>query len=166
MGRGAGQIVYEDDLAYPDICVCVQTVAQTGWTSATYTPITFTAETIDTLGIHDTASNTARFVIGLKLGWWKVNGVYVSASNTNTTLKRAVLRKNGTEISGTFNGDIQTSGTAIVGQTPAGILVEATAAADYVEICGYQTAASGTIGTAVSGSAASSISLEWVRPSL
>lgn len=166
MGRGAGQIVYEDDLKYPDICFCVQTAAQTGWTSATYTPITFTSEIVDSAGIHDNSSNTARFIIGNKLGWWKVNGVYVPASNNATTLKRGVLRKNGTEINGSFNGDIQSAGTAIVGQSAGTVLVEATAAADYIEICGYQTAASGTIGTAVSGSAASSIALEWLRPSL
>lgn len=155
-----------DPFLDPCICHCVQTVVQTGWTSATYTPITFTAEVVDSHGIHDTGSNTARFIIGTRLGWWKVSGVYVPAANTARTLKRAVLRKNGTEINGSFNGDFEATSSVIVGEESPVIFVEATNASDYVELCGYMTAASGTLGTAISASAGSSITLEWKRPSL
>lgn len=145
------------------ICHCVQTVAQTGWTSATYTAITFTTEVTDIAAIHDNSSLTNRFVIGKRLGWWKVSGLYVPASNAAITAKRAVLRKNGTEINGSFDGDVAASNATIVAQGTPTIFVQATVITDYIELMGYETAASGTIGTAVSGSAASSITLEWSR---
>lgn len=144
----------------------VQGTAQTGWTSATFTSITFTAaDIIDRDAQHSTSSNTSRVVIGNTLGWYKVSGLYVVASNTASTLVRAQLALNGAAIGGSTTSLNATSTGGILGLPTPTILVEATAAADYVEIQGYQTAGSGTIGTAVSGAFASSLTVEYVGKS-
>ncbi len=165
----AGDIIYATDV---DICLCqlVQQTgaAQTGWTSATPTAVTFGvgSETVDTHNAHDTGSNTSRINIGVKLGWWHIEGVYVPVNQNNTTLIRAIVGLNGNLIPGSFTGLPFTSpGTSLIGITTRAILVEATSASDYVELYGYQTAGSGSIGTAVNSYAASSLSAIWQRSS-
>jgi hypothetical protein len=132
------------------MCHLVQQTAQTGWTSATATAVTFGAssEVIDTEGAHDTGSNTSRIVIGKRLGWWEISGVYCPPSNTATTLVRAIIYKNGVFVPGSFAGLPFASTSALIGITTPVVPVQATSATDYVELFGYQTAASGTIGTA------------------
>lgn len=174
----AGDVIYASDhntvesgtLGAP-VCQLVQQAgaSQSGWTSATPTAVTFGAgsEAVDTHNAHDVSTNNSRITIGVKLGWWLVEGVYVPANQNNTTLIRAILAKNGTSIPGSFTGlPFPTApGTALIGITTRSILIEATSASDYVELQGYQTAASGTIGTAVSSYATSSLTATWQRPS-
>lgn len=146
----------------------VQQTAQTGWTSATPTAITFGAssEVVDTGAFHDTATNNTRIVIGGKLGWWLINGVYCPTSNNATTTVRAMIYKNGVAIGGGFGGQSLSATTALVGVPTPVVLVEATTATDYVELWGYQTAASGTLGTSInSGFVACSLTAVWQRPS-
>jgi hypothetical protein len=157
------------ELESPPMCHLVQQTAQTGWTSNTLTAITFGtgSEVIDTDAIHSEGSNTSRLQIGLKLGWWEVSGVYAAASNSATTIIRAAMYKNGVVINGSFGGDqLSTTGSFYTASTPV-LLVEATSSTDYVELYGHQTAASGTIGTAINSSmVASSITAVWRRKSL
>jgi hypothetical protein len=146
------------------MCHLVQTIAQTGWTSATLNAVTFGSgsEVIDTDGMHDTGSNTSRIVIGNRLGWWEISGVYVPVNQNANTNLRAVLRKNGSDINGSFSGlYVSSPGTAFVGVTTPRVLVQATSVTDYVELMGYQTAASGTIGTAVNTYVTSSLTAVW-----
>ncbi len=151
------------------MCHLVQQVAQSGWTTSTPTAVTFGSgsEVIDTDALHDTSTNTSRVVIGKKLGWWEVSGVYCPAgANTATTLVRSMIYKNGNLIAGAFAGIPQSSITAFVAVPTPVILVEATSVTDYVELMGFQTAGSGTIGTAgINIYVASSITAVWQRPS-
>ena len=145
----------------------VQQASQTGWTSATFTAVTFGAssEVIDRDTQHSTSSNTSRVVIGDTLGWYKVSGVYVPAVNSATTFVRCCIAKNGTEVNGScssFN-PVSTS-SALALPTPT-VLVEATSATDYVELLGWQTAASGTIGTVAGTIISPSLTVEYVGKS-
>ena len=166
-----GDIIYASDVNPTiDACLChlVQQAQQTGWTSATATAVTFGAgsEVVDTDSLHDTGSNTSRIVIGKRLGWWEVSGVYCPPSNSATTLVRAILYRNGALIPGSFAGLPFASTTALIGVATPTVEVEATAVTDYVELMGYQTAASGTIGTVgLNSYVACSLRARWVRES-
>lgn len=128
----------------------VQGTAQTGWTSGTYTAITFTNEDLDRDGTHSTTTNTSRIVIGGTLGWWRIGGLYASPSNAATTILRAAIALNGTRVNGSI-GSMTPGGAAAISIATQMVMVEASAAGDYVELLGWQTAGSGTIGTSVSG---------------
>ena len=142
-----------------------QAVAQTGWVSASTNDITFTTEVLDRDGQHSTASNTHRVVIGNTLGWYRVSGVVVFAGNTAATLLRANISLNGTAVNGSYvslgvaAATLSSSATAL---STNSVLVQATTATDWVSLQGLVTAASGTLGTAVSGAVTSSLTVEWV----
>lgn len=161
----AGAPILASDLNAPT-CHLVQQSAQTGWTSNTMTVVTFGSgsEVLDTDTLHDTASNNSRIVIGKRLGWWKISGVYAGASNSATSILRSCISKNGTEIDGSFGGiQLSSTGSLYTVATPT-ILVQATSATDYIELKGSQSAGSGTIGTLVSGTARCSLTAIW-KPS-
>ena len=152
--------------AQPPCCFLVQQSAQTSWTTATPTAVTFGAgsEVTDTDGLHDTGSNTTRIVIGKKLGWWEISGVYCAPANTNTVAVRAYLYLNGIAIPGSVGGYNPASSTTIQCVTSPTVLVKAVSSSDYVELYGWQTAGAGTLGTAISGDVASSFRATWKRP--
>ena len=151
------------DFATRPVFFATQAVAQSAWTSGAFTPITFTTEVIDRDGQHSTTLQTSRVVIGGTLGWYRVSGVYVPAGNTAATLVRSNLALNGVAINGSYAAhQPTTSGNTLGIPTPV-VIVQATTATDYVEINGAVTAASGTLGTAVGGSGATSALLvEWI----
>jgi len=126
------------------------------------TAVTFTAEELDRDGQHSTTVNTSRVVIGGTLGWWRVHGIYAAPGNTNTVLTRARIALNGSGLAaGQCNSQWSSfSGTAAI-QTGV-VYVEATAAADYVELQGFQQAAAGTIGTGIAVDIASTLTLEYL----
>lgn len=167
----AGDVLDAADLEMiynPPTCYLVQQVAQTGWTSATETNITFGSGStvVDTGALHsETGANPERILIGKKLGVWELSGVYCPVNQTNTTLVRSVLYMNGTSIKGGFCGLPFSSTTALIGISTPTIEVVATSSSDYVALRGYQTAASGTIGTAINSYVASSFRAVWKRPS-
>lgn len=154
-----GQLAADADAAWQiPKCFLVQQAAQTGWTTATNTAVTFGSgsEVVDNGTFHDEASNTSRIVIGKKLGWWQISGIYVPASNGATTYARALIAKNGVVIPGGWGGQVLASATGFVGVSSAVTLVQATNATDYIELLGQQFAGSGTIGTAISTTPVSS----------
>lgn len=154
---------------YTPVCHLIQPSGQTqsGWTNGAATAVTFgTGSTIlDTEGAHSESTNISRVVIGKKLGWWKVSGVYCPASgNAAATQYRAVIGKNGTPIPGSF-GEPAGATTNFVGVTTPTVLVQATSSSDYVELMGVTVAGSGTIGTSTSSPYVNcSIYAEWTRP--
>ncbi len=151
------------DFATRPVAFMVQTVAQTGWTSATFTAVTFTTEAIDRDGQHSTTVNTSRVTIGGTLGWYRVSGLYAAAANGVATLVRTAIGFNGTNVNGSYSAQSPSSAAVVLGVPTGTVLVQATAATDYVELLGAMTAASGTIGTAVAGSgSASSLLVEWI----
>jgi hypothetical protein len=150
-------------LATRPLLYIAQGTGQTGWTSATFTSVTFAAtDTLDRDGQHDPASNNSRVVIGNTLGWYRVSGLYVAPSNTATTLLRAQIALNGTAVDGSTSSINGTSTGGVLGLPTTGVVVQATAAADYIELQGYQQAASGTIGTVVSSAFRCSLAVEWL----
>jgi hypothetical protein len=150
----------------------VQQTAQTGWTTATFTAITFGAssEVADRDGQHSTSSNTSRIVIGGTLGLYAVIGTYGAAGNNVATLLRAAIAFNGTRLAqgmstvgplGVSATGTAASGSALSVTTPL-CIVASTVSTDYVEIQGYVSAASGTLGTSVSTDFASSLTAIWL----
>lgn len=151
----------------PSACYLLQQTAQTGWSSGTNTAITFGSgsEVLDTDALHDTSTNNTRIVIGKRLGWWQVCGVYCAPNNGNTTLLRCVVGKNGSALNGGMTSIPFSGSSAFITMPSPVVMVEATSATDYVELYGYQTAGAGTLGTAVAGGIASGFNAVWVRPS-
>lgn len=148
------------DMWHPYVRV-VQGTAQTGWSDATYTDITFAAADVeDTDAVHDPSSNNARFLIGQRIGVWAVSGVYVPPSNSATTAIRCGVAKNGTQITGSVSGINVPSNAGILGVPSHVVLVRAALNTDYVTIQGWQSVSSGTTrGSAPSGTMASAASL-------
>lgn len=164
IGNLAGDL--ETQLSVPMVHL-VQQTAQTGWTSATSTPVTFGAgsEVVDSAGMHDTSSNTSRIVIGGRLGWWQVSGIYAPATNSNATYLRSSIGFNGALVAGSTGGILVGSAAGFLAVPSGTVLVQATSASDYVELLGYQIAVSGTIGTGVSAPLiVSSLTATWLRP--
>lgn len=157
------------DLADVPLCHVVQQSGgtQSGWSSITETAVTFGAGStvVDTLGIHSEGSNTSRLVIGMKLGWWEVSGVYVPASNGANTEPRAMLFKNGSFVVGSGAGWTIPTTTHLYGIPTPTIEIEATAGGDYIELRGYMTAGSGTLGTGYASYLACSLRAKWLRES-
>ena len=135
--------------------------------AATFTSVTFGAssEVIDRDTQHSTASNTSRVVIGDTLGWYKVSGLYVTASNSATTLVRCGITFNGTIINGSCASVSPNATSSVQALATATVLVEATSSTDYVELQGLMTAGSGTIGTAVGAQISPSLTVEYVGKS-
>lgn len=152
----------------PCICMLTQQTAQTGWASSSVNAITFGAgsEIIDSDTLHDTGTNTSRIIIGKRLGWWEVSGIYCPASNSASNSVRSMIAKNGTTIDGSFGGQVPAAVAGFIGVATASILVEATLSTDYIELQGFQTASSGTLGTAINTYVRSSLTAKWVRASL
>lgn len=167
---GAGDRVFWSDVAdaiRPPACHLVQATgaAQTGWGTLAATAVTFGAgsEILDDLVLHDTATLNTRVIIGKKLGWWKVSGVYCPAVNAAMLQARAYIGKNGAAVQGSYGGE--GAATVFTGVTTPVVLVEATAVTDYVELYGVEQAASGTIGTTVNSYIASSLTATWLHAS-
>lgn len=149
----------------PSICMVAQQTVQTGWTADALTGVTFgtSSTAIDTDGIHSESSNTTRLVIGGKLGWWQINGVFVPVTNASITRYRSVIGKNGTAVAGSFSGVTKASGSFDGVSTPV-VLVQATVSTDYVELFGA-VGGTGTLGSGINTYIASSLTAIWVRPS-
>lgn len=144
----------------------VQQTAQTGWTTATSTAVTFgTGSTvIDTGSFHSESSNTSRVVIGKQLGWWQIGACYCPQGNSNTTYARGIIYKNGVAnpVNGAFGGQVLSNAAGFVGVAVPVTLVQATASTDYIELYGQQHATSTPIGTAVSsGFVACTLTAIW-----
>lgn len=147
------------------MCQLIQQSAQSGWATGVATAITFGAssETVDTGAFHDTSTNTTRIVIGKKLGWWRLSGVYVPVNSANTGAVRGYYAKNGTALVGSMGG-FNLAATAVGGVVVPTFLVQATVATDYVELIGQQFISSGTGGTVIASPAASSFTAIWHCP--
>jgi hypothetical protein len=142
-----------DRLASMPMVSLLQTTGVTGWTSATYTAVTFgtSSEEYDTYGMHDEVTNNSRVVIGLELGYYEVSGVVAFVGNTATTLVRAGIALNGSMVAGSIASMAPLSSSSALAVTTNRRIIRATSATDYVELMGWQTAASGSNGTLVSG---------------
>lgn len=126
-----------------------QGTAQTGWTTGTYTTITFGTEDFDWGTIHDPVTNASRINIGVKLGLWEVSGMYAAAVNNVCSNHRARMIVNGSQINGGLTSFAMTTSGFVCIPIPTQ-LVLATVSTDYVEMQGYMVAGSGTLGTTVS----------------
>jgi hypothetical protein len=108
----------------------------------------------DTLGVHDPVTSNSQINIGKVLGWWMLTGVYASAGTAAGGGRRVRWLLNGTTgVNGAYVSFPTASGTAITGgfwAVESTALVQATAAADYVELQGLQDTG-GALNTQVSG---------------
>lgn len=167
----AGSPVNAGDLeaiADPSICHLVQQpgATQSGWTAGAATAVTFGSGStvIDSDSIHSESSNTSRLVIGKRLGWWQISGVYVPTSNAGASITqvRALIYKNGSAFYGAFGGGAYSQ--VFIGVETPTVLVQATSSTDYVELMGVMVGSGSPLGTTTSSPyVASSIAAVWVR---
>lgn len=114
--------------------------------AATFTAMTFDgADEVDTLGIHDPVTNNSRLNIGLLLGWWLVIA-HTPWGGVSASGKRSRLVLNGvTGINGGYVAIPAVTATTAGFQTTDSVaLVQATAAADYVQCQAYTDLAAST----------------------
>lgn len=138
----------------------VQAVAQTGWTTSTYTALTWSTEVFDTDGQH--TGSSSQVTIGTTLGLYRVRGIVCFAANSAATQIRAAIALNGTLVEGSMTS-IPLSTASNAQSLMCEFEVRSTTGTDYVELWGFVTAASGTLGTNVSTNAKSSLTVEWIR---
>lgn len=131
----------------------------------THTSLTFgTGSTvIDTHGFHSESSNTSR-VTPTVAGWYAVTGGYSTSGRTDYTSLQASIRLNGSNLaSDSKSGPNATSTNREVVVGP--VMVQVNGTTDYLEIAGLQAnGASAAANTNVSGSSASSLQVEFLRP--
>jgi hypothetical protein len=146
-------------------CRLTQATAQTSWTTTTFTTITFTAEDFNwpPAGgtLHSNSVNTSRINIGSRLGLWELQGTVAFAQNSAAVRHAVHVTLNGTAINGSMNSLGLATAQFVVISTPL-TPIQATAAGDYVELQGLVNAASGTLGTAVSGELRCSFSAKYL----
>lgn len=153
-GLAADWNAYVDNLAAwldtgRPIIHAYQTATQT-ISTATFTPITFTAETVDRRGQHSTASNTSRITATADLGTYFVVGVVAWATNATGT-RRAKLVDTTSGVSTDLPGSqlVFAPGSALGSSITFGIWIPS-ASTSYVEMHGYQDSG-GNLATTVSG---------------
>ena len=131
----------------------------------THTALTFgTGSTlIDTHGYHSESTNNSR-VTPLLAGVYAVSGGYSTSARTDYASLQASIRLNGTNLaSDNKMGPNATSANREVVVGP--VFVQMNGTTDYVEIAGYQdNVANVAVNTNVSGSSASSLQVEFLRP--
>jgi hypothetical protein len=137
-------------------CRVTQSAAQTGWTTGAFTNITFGAEDYDWGNLFAVGTSATKLMLGqAALGLWLIGGHFVPAGNAGATLLRARYTFNGTAVNGA-TPSFGNSVSSILGLAMTPTPVITTASTDSVELQGLVTAASGTLGTAVSGDSRSS----------
>lgn len=112
--------------------ITLQTITNNTWTS-----ITFTAEDIDTHGMHSTATNTSRFTVpsGYAGIYELSGGVSWAGGTTGQRWTRWAL--NGTEIDGSGTSIDATSGGQAL--TDAQTITVSLVAGDYIELQGLHS---------------------------
>lgn len=137
----------------------IQTAAQSLPNNA-YTPITFTAEQIDTHNGHSTSSNTSRYVI--PAGWsgiWRVSGAVLVVGTGGR--RAAAIAKNGT-----LQPGLQIVPAVATGDTSATTAPKLfnAVAGDYFELWGYQdSGAAKNTGSDFAGGFVCCLDVEFVR---
>ena len=166
MGTGAGQIVFEDDIAAIEDSSSdkpagrmVQSGAQTGILNNVLTACTFTTEDFDTHGFHSTSVLTSR-VTPTVSGLYDVRGGVSITGQTDYTTVEAVIRFNGNAIAPAHRITPSAGSQTLV--IPATAFVVCNGSTDYFEIAfRLQRSGAGTSGTVVSSQFASV--LEWAK---
>jgi hypothetical protein len=138
-------------------CELRQTAAQS-IPNATFTPLTFTTEDVDTRNGHSTSVNTSRYTAQVAGRYLIAGGFSVDVNGTGS--RGVVFAKNGGFIDGT-QVMLASSGGLVSTIVPARSKTINLAIGDDVEIYGYQNAG-GALNTLVSGSDQSSFLIEYV----
>lgn len=140
----------------------VQAVAQTGIASATSTPVTFTAEDLDSHNFHSTAVNTSR-VTPTVPGWYNVKGGVAFGGATDYIVNESFIRQNGTVGLPPANR-ITPSASSQTLVLPCAAKVFCNGAGDYFELCLRATKTAGTISTTISSQFTSTLEWDYDRP--
>lgn len=113
-------------------CSVYRGTTQTGIVTATFTPINFTSEDSDVLGMHDNSTNPSRITIPTGYGGsWLVNAQI--RWETGTYFKQLVFFINGAE-QGERDGSSEN-----IDKVVNWAFVISLSAGDYIEAVGYQT---------------------------
>jgi hypothetical protein len=121
-------------LETPALSLVRQTVAQSIPT-ATFTPVTFDAETYDTPDGHSITVNISRYTCQ-KAGWYQLSGVVVWAPNA-TGRRLLQWRVGGTAING-GRTDLAPVGGGVQTAMPASTIPVLLAVGNYVELAAFQ----------------------------
>lgn len=145
-------------LLAPAICQVRQIVAQSIANGGTGTNLTFTAEDVDTTGMHSTSSNTSRLT-AVYPGWYFANATPSYAANT-AGVRGGAWRVNGATTLAGINTFIAAtiSATLCVPCRPILLFLNV---GDYIEIAGYQTSGAG-LNTVVTTGEQPSCTVFWV----
>lgn len=157
------EIVWADISAISDLTVTrpivrlVQTVAQS-IPDNTITAITFTTEDIDTHGIHDTGSNTARITPNVA-GYYEFRGTYFTGIPTTLVAIDCSIRKNGTT---SFAPGERGNAGGIAQSQSTKAIVSMNGTTDYCELMALQDS-SGAVNTNVSSRFSSVFECIFIR---
>lgn len=143
-------------LLAPAVCQVRQIVAQS-WATGAFTPVTFTAEDVDSTGMHSTAVNTSRLV-SVYPGWYMAMGGWGFPSGAEATRRGGNWKLNGAT-------DVNASATLLRGlantiDVPARSLLIFLNVGDYVELCAFQDTG-GALNSVVTTYNQSSATLYW-----
>jgi hypothetical protein len=142
-------------LLAPAICQVRQIVSQ-NLTSGTFAPLTFTAEDVDTTGMHSTVSNTDRLT-AVYPGWYGAAGALGIAGNVNGR-RGGVWRINTVDVNG--------SGVLLPSPSTAPIVPFATVlvflnVGDYLQAAGFQDSGTSPLTTTTVAYNQSRASVWW-----
>lgn len=143
-------------LLAPAICQVRQLVAQSIATSST-TDITFTAEDVDSTGMHSNVTNTARLT-AVYPGWY-LNASAVGWAANATGRRVAAIRVNGADINASQLAMQATAASLSV--VPSRGIATFLNVGDYVGVAGRQESG-GALSTAISSGEQSHMTTLWV----
>jgi hypothetical protein len=142
-------------LLAPAICQVRQIVSQSPAT-ATTTAVTFTAEDVDSTGMHSTSVNTSRLT-AVYPGWYLCAGA-VSWANNTTGRRVTLFRVNGSDVTASFAA--YQPATTSVSIFPSRTMLVFLNVGDYLELGAHQTSGAG-LATVVSSSDQSTLTALW-----
>lgn len=148
-----------DYLANPPICIVSRSTNQSA-TTATITPVAFDAEQVDTDTMHSTVTNTTRITF-TTAGVYVLTGNVSWASNATGFRGLFIYRAGGAyPIGNRIASEWRTANNGDVTEMTVSRTYKF-AAADFVELVGYQTSG-GALNMLASGGFASTFSAAWV----
>lgn len=126
--------------------------------SATYTPITWDTEDVDSAGGHSTSSNTSRYT-AVYPGWYLLNGGVAFAASATASYRQTAWSVNGSIVTDYIN-NATTIASVVVSLAARGTTVYLNVG-DYVELQGWQNTG-GALNTSVASGLQSSMTVTWV----
>lgn len=150
---------------FPSAHLHVYQVTTQSITSSLDTPITFTAEILDTINGHSSVSNTSRYTPTIP-GYYRCIGQVAWGLVADATFRACHFRKNGARVDGGPHGTETNQNTASVLNTvtTAWATFTMNGSTDYIELYGWHNRGS-ALSTAYTANVTNSLMIcEWKAP--